>query len=62
MRKENLCSTKTKIKEKVYQLGILKSEITLIQGKETINSTETQGIMIRGIRLITIKTLNHKIL
>ena len=54
--------TKIKIKEKVYQIGRLKDEITLIQERKIINSTQIQGIIIKGIKEVTIKILNHRIL
>ena len=54
--------TKIKIKEKVYQIGRLKDEITLIQERKIINSTQIQGIIIKGIKEVTIKNLNYRIL
>ena len=54
--------TRIKIKEKVYQFGRLKGEITFIQGRRIINSIKIQGIITRGIKVVTIKTLTHKIL
>ena len=62
MRKETSVTTKTKIEGKLYQLGSVKRKITLIQERNIINSTKTQGITIRGIKEITKKNLSHKIL
>ena len=50
MRKENFCYDQNKNKRKMYQLGRVKEKIILIQEKNRINSTKTQGITIGGIK------------
>ena len=51
-----------KIKKKVYQIRRLKGRITLIQERRIINSIKIQGIIIKGIKEVAIKVLNHRIL
>ena len=60
MIKENFFYDQNKNKkEKMNQFGRQKDEITLIQERKIINSTKTQGLIIKGIKAITTKILNH---
>ena len=54
--------TKIKTKEKVYQIGKLKDKITSIQERRIIIFTKIMGIIIKGIKAVSIKFLNHKTL
>ena len=50
-----------KIKEKVYQIGGLKYNITFIQERRIIISIKIQGIIAKGIKAVTIKVLKNRI-
>ena len=54
--------TGIKTKEKAYQFRNLIDEITLIQEIRIINFTKIMGIIIKGIKAMTIKVLNHRTL
>ena len=53
---------KIRIKGKIYLIGKLKDEITLIQQRRILSSKQILVLIIKGIKAIIINVLNHKTL